>query len=498
MERPLLCRSNMVAVEPVMIMKIRLLLVAFLALCILIAPATALAEDTGEWSTPVRLSDSGHANRPLVKADPYGTVHVVWAEGSDETIAAPDSLYYTQLAAGTWTHPIDIVVTDPPETAIPEALQVDVLGQLVLLWQSGSRLLISRAPVAEPGSARAWTTSVVATDVAPGGGSLQIGADGSYNLLFAGADQVLSYVSSADGGATWSAESRVDQLADARFAIGEPYVAADGGGNLYAVWSRHAEAANWGPAGVWFARSTDDGVSWSSPQEISTMSGHGWPDVYPDSRGRLRLTWIGNLASGGRYQVISDDLGQTFGSVTVIATPDQIRGYAGRPQTIEDSGQVIHLIFGGIGNGAPDSIWYTKTSGAAWSPLLRLSANSSDSQGPAADIAQGHLMHVVWPDLSEYDIYYSSVDTGSPPHAVLSRPTNPLQEISEQLTDAEPSPSDPPAAEEPLAEVQIQPQDRTYTPTPGTSTGFALLAGVGPAIMLVVGVVLAILNRRKR
>ena len=476
-------------------MKQRLRLVLILAFCVATLPISSFGEAIGKWSTPLRLSSSGHASHPLITADPYGGAHAVWTEGSGEKDEMPDTIYYSQLVDGTWTPPVDIIATTSPETAIPESLEMDDQGNLVLLWKTASRLLISSAPVAETGSATSWITSVAAPVAGPGGASLQIGADGSYHVVFTRTAQELAYITSFDRGGTWSSESRVTWIEDAKHVIGEPHLAIDQANNRYVAWSRRAEATNWGPAGVWFARSTDGGASWLAAQEISSTSGHGWPELYLDSRGRLRLTWIGNLASGGRYQVVSNDFGATFGNTSVIATPDQLRGYAGRPQTVEDSSQIIHLVFGGLGNDVPDSIWYTKASGGTWLPLKNLSPDSRDSQAPAADLGLGHRIHVVWTDYAEYSIYYSGSDTGSPAQQVSPVPTRSTQvtAVAQPRTGATPSPAAT-ATRAPALALTSQ----------GTNGGSAssqatvMILGLAPALLLVTTVIVVSLVRRKR
>lgn len=480
-------------------MKNRLPFALLLALCIAVTPVTAFAEGPSTWSAPIRLSGSGYATQPLIAADPYGGVHVVWTEGRGEKDAAPDTIYYSHLTGGNWTTPVDIIAATSPDTATPVTLAIDEQGYLVLLWRMSSSLLISRALVIEAEKAPSWNASVVAERVGVGGGSLQIAPDGSYHVAFARTNQELVYTSSSDHGSAWAPESLIASIEDAGSAIGEPYLAVDQADGRFAVWSRHTEATNWGPAGVWFARSTDGGASWLSAEEISPTGGHGWPNLFLDSQERLRLTWIGNLASGGRYEAISEDKGATFGAPTVITTPDQTRGYAARPQMVEDTGQTVHLLFGGLGGGAPDSIWYTRisarTPGGAWPLPINLSPNSSDSQVPAAAIGLGHLLHVVWEDYSEYNVYYSASDTGSPALAILPLPTRSTQEVVLTRVPADALPSPEATATRPAA---LDSTLRDSSSKGASSQSTMLILSLAPALLLVGAVVIISITRRKR
>jgi hypothetical protein len=135
---------------------------------------------------------------------------------------------------------------------------------------------------------------------------------------------------SKDGGATWEAEAHAVLAQPTKPGIpfeDKPYIAADNtnsryAGNLYVGWTefRLDESV------ILFSRSTDSGVTWSAPIDISTH--HGLPR---DDNGAVE-GWTGAVgADGTLYTVWADgnsiafassrDGGKTFGkSRSIIPT----------------------------------------------------------------------------------------------------------------------------------------------------------------------------------
>lgn len=126
---------------------------------------------------------------------------------------------------------------------------------------------------------------------------------------------------SLDGGRTWEAQDiPIVQHSDEPSIPWEdkPYLVADDshsryGGNLYVGWTRWTLT----DSEIWFARSTDDGLTWSKPMEIDRQPGLPRDDngalegfagtVAPD--GTLFVSWA---ADGWLEFAVSHDGGRTF------------------------------------------------------------------------------------------------------------------------------------------------------------------------------------------
>ena len=207
------------------------------------------------------------------------------------------------------------------------------------------------------------------------------GATGNVNL----------YVSkSTDGGATWS-NTVVDISASppdcSAFSCGWAYLGAqmvltsDKDGTLYGLWN--AGSAPKGPERIYFAKSTDDGETWTTEEDVSTApagSHHAFPAIAAVGQGDVRISWMdARAANGGQdkwnvYYRSSTNGGATWSNEVDLSTyvagdtyktyifPDGFRFPFGDyyEMAIDEQG-TTHLVFGeAYSYDSPGSIWYAK------------------------------------------------------------------------------------------------------------------------------------------
>ncbi|MCB0254184.1 MAG: exo-alpha-sialidase [Anaerolineae bacterium] len=461
----------------------------------LFLPAQAVAQQTlGEWSPPINLSNTPTpSTTPLVAADVLGNVHVVWGElGLDSGLNSPDTIYYKRLSDELWSDPIDVLAAGEGSIAVPDALQVDHQDRLVLVWHQSRRLNISSADANNAGSAQAWLTDVLEPNASIFSADLVIDNSGRYHVVYARDTNELVYLSSYDNGLTWSIPVIVATITDNKFALGLVSIAVDANDQIVVSWTRHSEETNWGPAGVWFSRSSDGGQNWTTALEVAPGQGYGASELFVDTDGRFHLVWIGNLAVGGRYYRWSTDGGRSWSDEVTIASPDQARGYAGPPVLMQDSSDTIHLVFPGLGSGRPDSIWHTRLVDQSWSPAQYISGGSPDSQGPSATMLLGHQIHAVWIEYGTNDIWYSVYGTGSP--AML--PKLITEEAASVVPTQVASAMELTAVSTPTTAVPSTPDINT-TRGPAVNPAVTLMIGVLPSLFVVGGVLLFSLRRRQ-
>jgi hypothetical protein len=139
--------------------------------------------------------------------------------------------------------------------------------------------------------------------------ALAAGPDG---LVLAGwmderANRVCAFSFSTDGGATWSKNVSIPQ--DGGVFVGDPAVAIDGGGTMYAVCQNYLNSQ--GSAGnVRMMTSSDRGATWSEIRTVQSAPDKPWVGG-GTSDGVVFLSWLGN--PGGIKRSL--DHGKTWGPV---------------------------------------------------------------------------------------------------------------------------------------------------------------------------------------
>jgi hypothetical protein len=250
------------------------------------------------WSKPTVLRGSGLTDKPSVTADPRraGTAYVVWSDyrRTDPPGTESDELLsITEDAGRTWSAPR--VILRHGKRAGPAD------GQILADPRSGRLYLLT-----------AWVRKGAATPADPAR---------------------MMIMSSDDRGAHWSRARRFGAGHPApqrdrpliRSSPQVPSFAIDRRGVLYAVWqdSRFSHGAR---DDVLFTRSSDGGMRWSAPRQVSALSSAGAiiPTLAASANGLVAIVYL-QLDRGARmaarYRLAtSADGGKHFRDETVSRT----------------------------------------------------------------------------------------------------------------------------------------------------------------------------------
>ncbi len=269
------------------------------------------------------------------------------------------------------------------------------LSVWLLLTTLVTGLKVQAAPQERPQAAPPWNASVRVNDNAPVGpvarGAPAFAAKDSPEILYAvwqderNGDPDIYSAQSADAGQTWTYITRVNHDAPGVGQQNSPDVAVAADGTLHAVWLN---------SGVYYARSTNGGRTWSDEVKINDSS--SWADhpaiaVYTNT---LCVAW----QDSNFYYVGMDcsaDGGLTWRSNDLIApsvggaTPDLV---------VDDTGQV-HVVWTDTRNDTGD-IYYARWSDSrSWSGAVKVNtdAGSATQQNPAIALNNNTLV-VGWQD----------------------------------------------------------------------------------------------------
>ena len=288
-------------------------------------PGSAAAQsDTDLWTSAVNVSRSGAASHPMVAVATDGTLHILWwdsvdgaqyARSGNAAVAATTPISVPEIVGGSEVDAQTNRVTLTPPAWM--SIVANTRNGVHAFWLNSHDQLLN-AQVQGAG----WSTAATLADNAA---AIDVAADASGALHLAyvrptGSDTVPAgvYYNTTDG-ARWG---------DAKLVYASPYlrtaraedlhvsVAGNGHGQVIAAWDNP-------PLGQsLYARSRDNGATWSEPVPISNTQSapaqHAYVAAAPN--GDFLLLWQ-NSVSGGNCdftQRTSNDGGQTWSAPTKV------------------------------------------------------------------------------------------------------------------------------------------------------------------------------------
>src|SRR5882762_5367052 len=169
-----------------------------------------------------------------------------------------------------------------------------------------------------------------------------------------------------------------------------PQVAVDSQGSINIVWLDQSPGYN----AVFFSRSTDGGVTFSTPQNLSNSpAGSSSPQIAVDS-GNINVVWVDNTPSN--YQIFfsgSIDGGATFSTPKNISNDPRGADY---PSMAVDSGNNINVAWVVSTRVVPSIIFFSRSSDGGVTFSAPIALSTQPSRGPLVAVDSAGNINVVW------------------------------------------------------------------------------------------------------
>jgi hypothetical protein len=241
----------------------------------------------GTWSGASRLSwNSGGSYFPAIAVDSSNKAYVVW---SDWTPSNPEIFWKMSTDGGVSWSGSKRLTSNSAEASNPE-IAVDSNNNTHVFWQDGALGLFEIYYKKSTDGGVTWS-GVKRLTWNPGGSyHPTIGLDSSDTIHMVWQDGTpgnaeIYHKSSTDEGVSWSVAKRLTWTANGSFS---PAIAVDSSNRIHVVLFDSTP----GNDEIYYKRSTDGGVSWSS-NRLTWNSGHSeFPSIAADSNDHLHLTWF--------------------------------------------------------------------------------------------------------------------------------------------------------------------------------------------------------------
>jgi len=471
--------------------------------------AQVRAQEWTAWSVPTRFFEppaDGVTHTPRLKLDSNGILHAFWPVRSPKD--APGAIYYSRWDGETWTSPVDILYSPQGVGILDIALVEDQPGRFRAFWNTGDGFLTSTALAGEAGNAQAWSapTSIPTDEIPYAPPAVAVMGPGHLVLVYVpNSYKAVRRMESVDGGKTWSDPLDLYVEYSAAGGVSSPGVVSTADETLFVWWHKIRYPAGT-PMGVAYISSSDGGLTWSNPEEVAFEKAfdHFAAANWYYSGGFMRLgallarIAVGGIGVGGRYIALSADGGRTWMPPTNIGMGG-VEGMQGISGAVDSRG-IWYFVEQTQGSFATVTL-----DGTRWSvPQLilsdkELSAYCQDRPGDIENailaISDGNRLHVFWEGPGDATIWYTSrlVDAPYTPPQPWPVPA-PTQAAPISRSDIGPTVATP----TPIPLVwQTGELESVADPTPNRQW-IPIVVGVMTALFLVSGVIVVQLRGNRR
>jgi hypothetical protein len=251
--------------------------------------------------------------------------------------------------------------------------------------------------------------------------AMAVDAKGGIDIAWTQSDGSVTFRRSTDGGVTFSNPTVVQPAISPTPILVAIQVGADEAGNINLVWTQFGV----GPDADLFSRSTDGGLTFSTPRDLAPSFGApvgGIPRLTVDSTGDIQVgdvtvQTVNNAIIAPLVFIHSSDGGATFSAPVTIWTPASPQNTLGSLWTGDGPEGQVYVFWTSESNGnAQCDILFSRSldSGGTFSSPANISnAPGSCSAGAIAAVDPAGRVSVVWVSNSASITFSRSVDQGA-------------------------------------------------------------------------------------
>ncbi|HKQ85273.1 MAG TPA: sialidase family protein, partial [Candidatus Acidoferrales bacterium] len=301
----------------------------------LFAFAIAAAHAQSTFSPPVQISaDMLATGEPQAAIAQSGNIYVVWSDQASACTASGCSkdVFFSRSTDHGSTFSTPLNLSNNGSSANP-IIVGDSQGNIDVIWSGSGHLFFSR-------SADSGTTFSSPLDIAgvtnpslafsaAGYRPLVVDAAGNINVVWS--DQNTSqifFARSTNAGVSFSTPLNISSYAS---GASSPTMAVDSSGGIDVIWQGSVAGHN--PYDLFFTRSTDAGASFSVAKDISnTPSGAFFDQIAVDPTGAIDVAWNSDCPSPSFCSVVSSDVffSQSKDGGATFSSPVQITNTQGQ------------------------------------------------------------------------------------------------------------------------------------------------------------------------
>jgi hypothetical protein len=383
------------------------------------------------WNANVKVNDdvgTTTQNTPNLIADNSGNLYLAWGDGRNGN----QDIYFAKSANRGVTWSANAKVNDDAGSsyqALPN-LTRDSSGNLYLVWEDARNGNYSIYFAKSTNGGSTWSANVKVSDTLSDARSPSLVVDSVGNLYVAWTDNRGGYwddyvAKSTNGGAIWSASVKVNNDTSTTTNGRPPALAVDNSDNLYLVWT----TAN-GGYDLYSAKSTNGGVTWSAGVKINDVAGQVWlsspPGLTADASGTLYTIWNDTRDFAGKSHIYFSK--STDGGSTWSANVDASQNPNGTSTVylmglVVDSSGALSAVWGDSREGDEWNVYFAQSTngGTNWSAAIRVNDSTTLDQYQATMAVDGNdNLYTAWADSrsGNHDIYFSRWNNQYPAHVI--------------------------------------------------------------------------------